>query len=75
MDNITMKINADNLIMMALREDVTSEDITTNSVMPEFKLGTADLICKQDGRKGRFDRDRFPRSRRDGIRAAGRAAL
>ena len=27
MDNITMKINADNLIMMALREDVTSEDI------------------------------------------------
>ena len=49
MDNITMKINADNLIMMALREDVTSEDITTNSVMPEFKLGTADLICKQDG--------------------------
>ena len=49
MDNITMKINADNLIMMALREDVTSEDITTNSVMPEYQLGTVDLICKQDG--------------------------
>ena len=49
MDNITMTINADNLIMMALREDVTSEDITTNSVMPEYQLGTVDLICKQDG--------------------------
>ena len=49
-----MKIQADKLIMMALEEDITREDITTNSVMPEFKLGTADLICKQDGRKGRF---------------------
>ena len=44
-----MKIQADKLIMMALEEDITREDITTNSVMPEFKLGTADLICKQDG--------------------------
>ena len=44
-----MKIQADKLIMMALEEDITREDITTNSVMPEFKLRTADLICKQDG--------------------------
>lgn len=49
MNNITMKINADELIMMALKEDITSEDITTNAVMPEFQLGTVDLICKQDG--------------------------
>lgn len=49
MNNVTMKIQADKLIMMALEEDITREDITTNSVMPEFKLGTADLICKQDG--------------------------
>lgn len=44
-----MKMNADNLILMALREDITSEDITTNAVMPEYKPGTATLICKQNG--------------------------
>ena len=49
MNNVTMKIQADKLIMMALEEDITREDITTNYVMHEFKLGTADLICKQDG--------------------------
>lgn len=49
MNEITMKMNADNLILMALREDITSEDITTNSVMPEYRLGTATLICKQNG--------------------------
>ena len=49
MNSITMKINADELIMMALKEDITSEDITTNSVMPKYQLGTVDLICKQDG--------------------------
>lgn len=49
MNEITMKMNADNLILMALREDITSEDITTNSVMPEYRLGTASLICKQNG--------------------------
>lgn len=49
MNNITMKLNADELIMMALREDITSEDITTNAVMPEKKAGEVNLICKQDG--------------------------
>ncbi len=49
MDNITMKINADKLIMQALSEDITSEDITTNSVMRSASGGIADLICKQDG--------------------------
>ena len=49
MNNITMKMNADNLIMQALREDITSEDITTNSVMPCYQAGEVDLICKQDG--------------------------
>ena len=49
MNNITMKINADDLIISALKEDITSEDITTNSVMPEFMLGEVELICKQDG--------------------------
>lgn len=49
MNNITMKLNADNLIMQALREDISSEDVTTNSVMREAMQGEVDLICKMDG--------------------------
>lgn len=49
MNNITMGLNADELILMALREDISSEDVTTNSVMPEAKEGEVELICKQDG--------------------------
>ncbi len=49
MNNITMMMNADELILGALREDITSEDITTNSVMPSYQLGEVELICKQDG--------------------------
>ena len=49
MNNITMKMNADEMILNALKEDITSEDISTNSVMREFCLGEVELICKQDG--------------------------
>ena len=49
MNQITMKLNADHLIMQALQEDITSEDITTNAVMPEACQGEVQLICKQDG--------------------------
>lgn len=49
MNDITMKLCADDLILSALKEDITSEDITTNSVMPVAKAGEVDLICKQDG--------------------------
>ena len=49
MNSITMKMNADELILQALREDITSEDITTNSVMPNYAAGEVELICKQDG--------------------------
>ena len=49
MNNITMALNADELILSELREDITSEDITTNSVMREYQLGEVELICKQDG--------------------------
>ena len=49
MNNITMALNPDELILSALREDITSEDITTNSVMREYQLGEVELICKQDG--------------------------
>ncbi len=48
-NNITMTLNADELIRMALREDISSEDVTTNSVMPEAQPGEVELICKQDG--------------------------
>ena len=49
MNHITMKLNADKLIMMALQEDITSEDVSTNAVMPKAQKGKVDLICKQDG--------------------------
>ena len=49
MNNITMKVNADELILSALKEDITGEDITTNSVMPCYQLGEVELICKEDG--------------------------
>lgn len=49
MNQITMKLNADKLIMMALQEDITSEDVSTNAVMPRAQKGKVDLICKQDG--------------------------
>ena len=48
-DQVTMKINVDPLILGALKEDITSEDVSTNSVMPTAKQGEVDLICKQDG--------------------------
>ena len=49
MNQITMKLNADHLIMEALKEDITREDITTNAVMREACPGEVQLICKQDG--------------------------
>lgn len=48
-NKITLKLNADPLILSALREDITSEDVSTNSVTPNAKVGVADLICKEDG--------------------------
>ena len=44
-----MTLNADRLLLQALQEDITSEDITTNSVMREPRKGEVELICKQDG--------------------------
>lgn len=49
MNQITMKLQADHLIMEALKEDISSEDVTTNSVMKERVTGEVELICKQDG--------------------------
>lgn len=49
MNDITMRLQADHLIMESLKEDISSEDVTTNSVMKEAAAGEVELICKQDG--------------------------
>jgi nicotinate-nucleotide pyrophosphorylase (carboxylating) len=48
-DEATLKLNVDPLILSALKEDITYEDVSTNAVMPESKMGEVDLIAKQDG--------------------------
>lgn len=49
MNKITTTLQADHLILEALKEDISSEDVTTNAVMKEAVQGEVDLICKQDG--------------------------
>lgn len=48
-DQATLRLNADPLILSALKEDITSEDVSTNSVMPHPQQGEVELICKEDG--------------------------
>lgn len=48
-DQVTLGLNVDPFILSALKEDITSEDVSTNSVMPHPQQGEVDLICKQDG--------------------------
>lgn len=49
MNSISMMLNADELILSALKEDVNSEDVSTNAVMPTYQLGEVELLCKEDG--------------------------
>lgn len=49
MNSISMLLNADELILSALKEDISSEDVSTNAVMPEYCLGEVELLCKEDG--------------------------
>lgn len=49
MNEITMTLQVDHLILAALEEDISSEDVTTNAVMKEAVTGEVELICKQDG--------------------------
>ena len=49
LNGVTMKINVDEYILSALKEDITSEDVSTNAVIPEECQGRAELICKQSG--------------------------
>ena len=48
-DQVTLKLNVDPLILSALREDITSEDVSANCVMKRPQMGEVDLICKEDG--------------------------
>ena len=48
-EQVTLKLNVDPWILSALKEDITSEDVSTNSVMPHPQAGEVDLICKEDG--------------------------
>lgn len=48
-DQVTLKLNVDPLILSALREDITSEDVSANSVMKTEQMGEVDLLCKEDG--------------------------
>ena len=50
-DQVTLGLNVDPFILSALKEDITSEDVSTNSVMPHPQAGEVDLICKEDGIK------------------------
>lgn len=49
MNDITMMMNADELILSALHEDISSEDVTTSAVMRDYRKGAVELICKEDG--------------------------
>lgn len=49
LNSITMKLHVDPILMMALQEDISSEDVTTNAVMPEACLGEVELLSKADG--------------------------
>lgn len=49
MNSVTMKLQADPLVLQALQEDITGEDVTTNAILPEDCQGEAELLCKQDG--------------------------
>ena len=48
-DRATMELNVEPLILGALREDITSEDVSTNCIMRDKCPGNVELICKQDG--------------------------
>lgn len=49
LNGVTMQVNIDEIILRALKEDITSEDVTTNAIMRENKRGSAELLCKETG--------------------------
>lgn len=49
MNPITMKAQIDPLLLAALREDISNEDVSTNAVIREETPGEVELLAKQDG--------------------------
>ena len=49
MDPIAMKLVGDDIILRALREDITFEDVSTASVCPEPRAAEVQLIAKAEG--------------------------
>ena len=49
MNPITMQLIADKYIRLAPGGGYQPEDVSTNAVMPEYKKGQVQLICKEDG--------------------------
>lgn len=49
MNRITMELNADEMILLALKEDITFGDISSDAVLPKTAMGSVELIAKQDG--------------------------
>ncbi|WP_083461489.1 carboxylating nicotinate-nucleotide diphosphorylase [Cellulosilyticum ruminicola] len=49
LDGVMKNTNVDEHILAAIKEDVTSEDVTTMAIMRQPKLGEAQLICKESG--------------------------
>ena len=49
MNRITMELNADEMILLALKEDITFGDISSDAVLPKAAMGSVELIAKQDG--------------------------
>lgn len=48
-NGVTMTINVDDKIRLALQEDITGEDVTTAAIIRENTRSRVQLICKQDG--------------------------
>ena len=48
-DTVTLSVNCDKLIKMALAEDITGEDVSTNAIIKTRVPGSVQLICKQKG--------------------------
>ena len=48
-NGVTMTINVDDKIRLALQEDITGEDVTTAAIIRENTRSRVQLICKEDG--------------------------
>ena len=49
MELAALSLVAEDHIRLALKEDITSEDVSTAAVMPQARRGSVELIAKQEG--------------------------